>query len=572
MKTPLQQTWQKKAEAKVAETKSKIPDEWTLQKHDLEAAKRQRQLSGPFIERFLNDGELEITGNDSVPLLSKIKSGQYTALQVTTAFCKRAAIAHQINNCLHEIMFDQAIERARELDGYFSEHKSILGPLHGLPISLKDQFHVKGVDTTMGYIGWIDTYEGDTDPSKVHKVESQIVTELLSLGAVMYCKTSLPQSLLLGETVNNIIGRTLNPVNQLLSCGGSSGGEGALNALRGSTLGVGTDIGGSVRIPAAFCGIYSVKPTHNRFSYRDAANTNPGQNTYASSVGFLSNSIDALQLIMKSVLSTQPWLRDPEVVPIPWRQTVVDSTLSRASADGSSNYNTPLKLGIYWTNGVVGPHPPINRGLRTVVDTLRKAGHKIVDWNPPSQSTAKRVHLAFLKADGAHDIHAQLNLSGEPLIPELVKTFQLKDPMNLLQYQDLTLEGRDYSAAYSDYWNATADDKAYQIMDAVIMPVAPHAAVLPGKYYHTAYTEAINLMDYSAAVIPVTKADKNVDSFNSDYKPFNEIDRKNWEAYDPDVYDGAPIGIQLVARKYEEEKVWAIAKIVSAALETAGVV
>lgn len=572
MKIPLQQTWQKKAEAKVAETKSKIPDEWTLQMHDLETAKGQRQLSGPFIERFLNDGELEITGNDSVPLLSKIKSGQYTALQVTTAFCKRAAIAHQINNCLHEIMFDQAIERAKELDNYFGEHKSILGPLHGLPISLKDQFHVKGVDTTMGYIGWIDTYEGDTDPSKVHKVESQIVTELLSLGAVMYCKTSLPQTLLLGETVNNLIGRTLNPVNQLLSCGGSSGGEGALNALRGSTLGVGTDIGGSVRIPAAFCGIYSVKPTHDRFSYRGAANTNPGQNTYASSVGFLSNSIDALQLVMKSVLSTQPWLRDPEVVPIPWRQTLVDSTLSRASADGSSNYNTPLKLGIYWTNGVVGPHPPIDRGLRAVVDTLRKAGHKVVDWNPPSQSTAKRVHLAFLKADGAHDIHAQLNLSGEPLIPELVKSFQLKDPMNLLQYQDLTLEGRDYSAAYSDYWNATADDKAYQIVDAVIMPVAPHAAVIPGKYYHTAYTEAINLMDYSAAVIPVTKADKNVDTFNSDYKPLNEIDRKNWEAYDPDVYDGAPVGVQLVARKYEEEKVWAIAKIVSAALETAGVV
>lgn len=87
-------------------------------------------------------------------------------------------------------MFDQAIERAKELDNYFGEHKSILGPLHGLPISLKDQFHVKGVDTTMGYIGWIDTYEGDTDPSKVHKVESQIVTELLSLGAVMYCKAS----------------------------------------------------------------------------------------------------------------------------------------------------------------------------------------------------------------------------------------------------------------------------------------------------------------------------------------------------------------------------------------------
>jgi amidase len=65
--------------------------------------------------------------------------------------------------------------------------------LHGLPISLKDQFYVKGVDTTMGYVGWIDTYEGDPDPKKVHKIESQIVTELLSLGAIMYAKVSYPK-------------------------------------------------------------------------------------------------------------------------------------------------------------------------------------------------------------------------------------------------------------------------------------------------------------------------------------------------------------------------------------------
>lgn len=85
-------------------------------------------------------------------------------------------------------MFDQAIERAKELDDYFEKHGSPQGPLHGLPISLKDQFHVKGADTTMGYVGWIDTYEGDTNPSKVRQGNSQIVKELLWLGAVMYCK------------------------------------------------------------------------------------------------------------------------------------------------------------------------------------------------------------------------------------------------------------------------------------------------------------------------------------------------------------------------------------------------
>lgn len=94
------------------------------------------------------------------------------------------------NNCLHEIMFDAALRSAQELDQYFKDHDRLKGPLHGLPVSLKDQFHVKGYDTTMGYVGWIDAYEGDKDSVKVRNVNSQIVDELLSLGAVLYCKVS----------------------------------------------------------------------------------------------------------------------------------------------------------------------------------------------------------------------------------------------------------------------------------------------------------------------------------------------------------------------------------------------
>ncbi|KAG8531471.1 uncharacterized protein KY384_003100 [Bacidia gigantensis] len=95
------------------------------------------------------------------------------------------------------------------------------------------------------------------------------------------------------------------------------------------------------------------------------------------------------------------------------------------------------------------------------------------------------------------------------------------------------------------------------------MPVAPHAAVIPGKYYHTAYTEAINLLNYSVVVIPVTRASKNVDKADEGFEPLNETDAKNWEAYNADTYDGAPVGLQVVGGKFEEEKVWAVAKIVS---------
>ncbi|TQS31825.1 hypothetical protein Golomagni_07883 [Golovinomyces magnicellulatus] len=127
-----------------------------------------------------------------------------------------------------------ALAQAKALDEYFAEHKKPVGPLHGLPISLKDQCRVKGLETTMGYVAWIGKY--DTE-------DSVLVTLLRNAGAVFYVKTSVPQALMMCETFNNIIGRTVNPRNGNWSPGGSSGGEGALIGFRGSVLGVGTDIG-----------------------------------------------------------------------------------------------------------------------------------------------------------------------------------------------------------------------------------------------------------------------------------------------------------------------------------------
>ncbi|KAH6950054.1 amidase signature domain-containing protein [Fusarium avenaceum] len=561
-------SWEARAAAKRAATLDKIHPDWRLASRDIERARQQRDLTGFFIEQFLDEKMVSITSMKSQEIVKAVAERSVSASQVAQAFCKRAAIAHQINNCLHEIFFDQALERAKFLDDYYEKHNKPLGPLHGLPISLKDQLHVKGVDTTMGYVGWIDGNLGIPE-DKTHKVESQIVTELLSLGAVLYCKTSLPQTLLFGETKNNIIGQTLNPINQDLSCGGSSGGEAALMALGGSSVGVGTDIGGSLRIPAGFCGIYSIKPTSNRLSYRDVANTNPGQDTYRSSIGFMGTSLEAIELVFKAVLGTEPWLKDPAVIPIPFRSGLQDSYLSRVDSRGNAkSTEKSLKMGVFWSDGMVGLHPPVLRGLHVVVDALTKAGHKVVDWEPPSHKTTTGIHGDFLSADGAHDIHQHLDRSGEPLIPEIKDGFQLKPPTELLKYQDLTLQGLEHERQYSDYWNSTGDSDG-QTVDAVLMPVAPHAAVIPGKFYHGAYTDTMNLTNYSVVVIPTIRSDAKIDVFDDSYKPLGDTDRKNWEAYDPAAYDGAPVGVQIVRRKFEEEKCLALAKIVQRVLENA---
>ena len=103
----------------------------------------------------------------------------------------------------------------------------------------------------------------------------------------------------------------------------------------------------------------------------------PGQDTYASSVGVMSTTIDAVKLVMSSTLSTEPWLRGLIVVRMLWNLEMENSTLVRAELDGSANQNLPLKFGVYWTDGVVGPHPPIKRGLRLPHDLLNSKGHKL---------------------------------------------------------------------------------------------------------------------------------------------------------------------------------------------------
>lgn len=94
-------------------------------------------------------------------------------------------------------MIPEAVEKARMLDASFqNEAGSIKGPLHGLPISVKDQFHVKGSDTTMGYVGWIGTFEGDGNSNKVGLANSQIISELEEQGAVVFCKVCIPHHIL----------------------------------------------------------------------------------------------------------------------------------------------------------------------------------------------------------------------------------------------------------------------------------------------------------------------------------------------------------------------------------------
>lgn len=112
-------------------------------------------------------------------------------------------------------------------------------PCMAFLVSLKDQFHVKGIETTMGYVGWVGTFEDKKDDLRAKVIEGKLVRELRRARATVFCKTSVPLTLMAGETANNIIGYTWNPKTRRLSSRGSPGGEGARIALRGSPAGFG---------------------------------------------------------------------------------------------------------------------------------------------------------------------------------------------------------------------------------------------------------------------------------------------------------------------------------------------
>ncbi|KAK6085993.1 hypothetical protein SCUP515_00354 [Seiridium cupressi] len=545
-------SWQSLAAAKRQAILDSIPNNWRLA--SIPSVEEQRDVTGTYVQQHLSPREIEITETDAVGIVEKTSSGQWTSVEVAEAFCHRASLGHQLLNCLHETFFEAALADAKELDVYFAQHKQPKGPLHGLPVSLKDQFHVKDVETTMGYVGWIDTFQGLKGDERSKVFESEMVRELRQLGAVLYCKTSVPHTLMSGETANNIIGYTWNPKNRNLCSGGSSGGEGALIAFHGSPGGFGTDIGGSIRIPAAFCGLFGLRPTIGRLPYEGMANSMDGQNTVLSVVGPLASSAGGVKLLTKAILSAEPWLYDPYVTEMPWRSDVEAQT--KDYLDSSQ-----LAIGILDHDGRVGVHPPLKRALKMLGDVFSKAGHKVIDWQPPDHSVIVDLVSKTWTYDGGEDVLKDFKLSGEPWVPQVDVVAKSQPQATASDIAAVNRQLREKRKEYLDYWNSTKSATGTgRPVDAFVSPCAPFTAALKSKYDYYGYSMYVNGLDLPGIVIPITTADRAIDVPDASYQPVSELDKKIQDYYDPEIYHGAPVALQLVGRRFQEEKLLAIAE------------
>jgi Asp-tRNA(Asn)/Glu-tRNA(Gln) amidotransferase A subunit family amidase len=512
------------AQRKQAELAAAIPAEWRLPAHLIpagmlsiaesitEGPKQYSRVNVMEIPRtcgILSPKELEITEKYDVRgLIAAMTEGGLKTEEVVRGFCKvsltvpsinfsqigelilrhqRAAIAHQLTRCLTEPLFDRALRRARELDDHLRRSGSPVGPLHGLPVSVKDSFHVEGVDSSIGLSALA---------FKPARVNADLVDLLQSLGAVVIAKTNVPQTLAALDSCNHLFGRTLNPLNRQWTAGGSTGGEGALIAMRGSMVGFGTDIGGSIRVPAMCQGIYGFKPSNGRVPYGDQESgqlAGKGRIALQPVAGPLARSVADIAAVMAEIVPRAE-LFGEDCIPGYW---------PAPSVPGSLAPPRNFTIGILKTDGVVTPLPPITRILDEVAQHLRRTpGVEVVDIPvPPALTKCQSLANRLMGADDGTTMLDLIESQGETLMPWLQSWMKRGKALTIDQLAQLQARRAEIEKEMLKMWTLNASRT--RRVDAVVCPIAPHPVPELDRYNATGYTSTFVLLDYPAGTVPV---------------------------------------------------------------------
>ncbi|PYH99430.1 alpha-glucosidase [Aspergillus ellipticus CBS 707.79] len=508
---------------------------------------------------LLSPNELRITEEYDVrSLLTEIHSKRLTSEEVVRAFCKRAAIAQQLTRCLTEPLFTQAIAQARTLDAHLQRTNKPFGPLHGLPVSIKDTFQVTSTDASSGYVALA------FHPSSKN---SDLVTLLHSLGAIIIAKTNVPQTVGALDSVNNLFGRTLNPLNRRLTVGGSTGGEAALLALRGSMVGFGTDIGGSVRIPPMCVGIYGFKPSVGRVPYggqQEVGNVGVGRVSLQAVAGLIARSVQDLGAVMREIVPRAE-LFGEDCIPGTWGE------VGNLTGKGGR-----LRVGVLRKDGLVEPHPPIARVLDEVAQILRRTpGVEVVEV-PVPKALAKCQWLAnkLLGVDGAGAIMDLIEKVNEPLIPWLKGRMRRGKVSTIADLGKLQAQRAEIEREMLRMWTLEGEggDRSLHI-DAIIHPVAPHPVPEPDRYNGVGYTSSWVLMDYPAGVVPVRKFGEDDLELGKEMSApvkgsWDKANRALWNesTVDRRVYLDSPLSVQVITPKLHDYELYRAMQISDGAI------
>jgi fatty acid amide hydrolase len=488
-------------------------------------------------------------------LARAIACGDITARACLEAHIARIETVNPSLNAVVQSRFEAARAEAGEADRSLRRDR-LRGPLHGVPITIKEQFAVAGMSSTLGVA-----------PAERDERDGPLVARLRAAGAIVLGKTNVPQLLLYNETDNPVYGRTNNPFDAERSSGGSSGGEAAIIAAHGSPLGLGSDIGGSLRTPSHACGIAALKPTSNRLTNEDAraSGFGFGQTAIVSQPGPMARTVADLTLALRVLAAPGLDRVDPQIAPAAWREP--------GAVDVAS-----LRIAYYEDDGFFPAAASVRRAVREAVDALRGCGAQVEPFAPPRVADAMRMFLGILSADGTAGAKRRLGTHRrDARITGLLQIAGLPDALRPVAVSLTRLLGQRRLSqqiasirpiGVDDYWSLVEAQAAYRRdfiaaldrggFDAIVCP--PHAlpALTHGSAYYlttaASYSMLYNLLGMPAGVVPVARV--RDDEQNPPRGGHDIVERTAREVVRGSA--GLPLGVQVVARHWREDVALAV--------------
>jgi len=442
-------------------------------------------------------------------LARAIASGRLSSEETVRAHLARIEEVNAALNAVVQLTADAAIARAREADAARSRGES-WGPLHGVPMTIKDSFDTAGVISTGGTEG---------RASFVPDRDATVVVRLLSAGAILLGKTNTPELTLSFETDNLVYGRTNNPYDTDRTPGGSSGGAAAIVAAGGAPFDIGSDYGGSIRLPSHFCGIAGIKPTAGRVPRTGHIYPFGGLQDGFQQVGPLARYVDDLIFLLPLIMGPD-WI-DPGVFEQPW-------------SDPRAVDLRGLKVAFHTDNGVMTPTTDIVATVKSVAGLLEPAVQAIDERRPDGIERTLDVALPVFNWDGGAAVRRLLRAAGT--IRHTLSGFTDAPAVDAVRADELIAE---MYAWRSNMLSIFAD------YDAILCPVNAFPARAHGDSLDElapfSYTMAFNVAGWPGAVVRAGSSAANM-----------------------------PIGVQIVAAPGREHVALALARFVES--ETGGFV
>jgi amidase len=463
----------------------------------------------------------ELTNKSASELVALISSRAVSPVEVVEAHLRRI---EQVNPSLNAIvtLAEDASDRARVCEAALMSGSAI-GPLLGLPVTVKDTIDTAGIRTTNG---------SRICAQRVPEQDAASVARLKAAGAIILGKTNVPEMAVPYDCNNPVFGHTNNPYDLNRTSGGSSGGEAAAIAACLSPAGLGSDLSGSIRVPAHFCGIAGLKPTTGRVPMDGHTPASLGVVALGASIGPLARRVEDLALLFK---------------------VLAEPTQFEAAQDGTDILNPAqlrgLRVAWYTDDGVTPVADEVRVAVQAAARTVADAGLEVIEVTPPGISKGPQLWIDLFAHAANSDIAALYRGREDEAGPQVARL----------------LRGLNVTPAEFEKKIETAERLADAVLERerlreeLLLWMKTTQLILAPVGATAAFQHGAERVEVNGKSISVFRAFSYSQTFNVLGLPSVSVPAGR-------TATGLPIGVQVVGRPFEERKVLSAAAIIEAAL------